>query len=81
MSPKLAIRILEATGADPVSLLAGPEAKALDTKGLEYAKKASTLSHDVPGYDREESQLLLIKLFHQVQLLFAASNRGGKSKT
>jgi len=81
LSPKLAISILEATGADPVSLLAGPDARALDTRGLEYTKEAYTFSHSVPGYDGKELNLLLIKIFRQLQLLFVASNRGGKFKT
>jgi len=80
LSPKLAISTLEATGADPVSLLAGPDAKALDTRGLPYTKEAYTLPHSAPGYDEKELNLFLIKIFHQLQLLFLASNRGGKYK-
>ena len=80
LSPKLAISIFEATGADPVSLLARPDAIALDIRGLPYTKEAYTFSRSVPGYGERELKLLLIKIFHQLQLLFLASNRGGKFK-
>jgi len=80
LSPKLAISIFEATGADAASLLGGPDAKALDTRGHPYTKEANTFSRSVPGYDEKEFKLLLIKIFHQLQLLFLASNRGGKFK-
>lgn len=81
LSPQRAITILEATGADPVSLLEGPDALALDTRGLPYTKEAHTFSQKVPGYDGKEMRQLLLKLFHQLQLLLVASNRGGRLKT
>src|SRR5208282_3038537 len=76
LSHKLAISISEATGVDAVSLLAGRDAKALDGLGREYTKKAYIFSHSVPGYDGREMRLLLLKIFHQLQLVFLASNRG-----
>ncbi len=48
-APKLAISIFEATGADPVSLLAAPDAKALDTWGRPYTKEAYTSPRSAPG--------------------------------
>jgi transcriptional regulator with XRE-family HTH domain len=81
LSQKLAISILEATGADPVSLLAGPDAKALDVSGGEYTKDAYTIYKSLLPCDQKEIQILFIKIFHQIQLLFLASNRGGRFKT
>src|SRR5450432_719659 len=40
LSVQLANTILEATGADPVSLLAGRGAKAMDMMGHEYTQKS-----------------------------------------
>jgi hypothetical protein len=81
LSSKLANTILEATGADPVSLLAGRGAKAMDMMGREYTKAAYKFYKDALPCDDHEMKFLLIKSFHQLQLLFAASNRGGKFKT
>lgn len=80
LSRKLAISILEATGADPVSLLAGHDAKALDTMGDEYTKDSYEISKIIPPYNQKEMLSLFIKIFHQIQLLFLASNRGGRFK-
>jgi DNA-binding XRE family transcriptional regulator len=81
LSSKLANSILEATGADPCSLLAGRDAKAMDMRGREYTKEAYNFYRSVLPCDEKELKNLLMKIFHQLQLLFIASNRGGKFKT
>ena len=81
LSAKLANAILEATGADPVSLLAGKDAKALDMSGKEYTKEAYQFYKSVLPCDEKESQTLLMAVFRQFQLLFYASNLGGKYRT
>jgi transcriptional regulator with XRE-family HTH domain len=81
LSPKLAIRILEATGADPFSLLTGRNGKALDINGKAYSKEAYRFYKGALPCDEKETQILLLKVFDQFQLLFHASNRGGKFKT
>jgi transcriptional regulator with XRE-family HTH domain len=81
LSQKLAISILEATGADPISLLAGPDAKAVDVRGSEYTKEAYALYKTILPCDEREMRFLLLKIFNQLQLLFVASHRGGKFKT
>ena len=81
LSQKLACTIMEATGADPVSLLAGNDATALDMMAQPYSKLAHQLYKTVLPCDERESQTLLLKIFQQLQLLFVVSNRGGKHKT
>jgi DNA-binding XRE family transcriptional regulator len=81
LSRKLAISILEATGADPVSLLVGPDAKAKDVMGHEYSKKSYDFYKNAIRFDEMEMRILLLKIFHQLQLLYHASNCGGKFKT
>ena len=49
--------------------------------GGEYTNRAySSYRHRLPC-DEKELQILLISIFHQLQLLYCASNRGGKFKT
>jgi DNA-binding XRE family transcriptional regulator len=81
LSQKLAISILEATGADPVSLLAGPDSNALDFGGRPFTKEAHAFYKNALPCDHTEASTLLITVFHQLQLLFVASHRGGKYKT
>jgi transcriptional regulator with XRE-family HTH domain len=81
LSQKMAISILEVSGADPLSLLAGPEAKALDVMGHEFTKEAYALCKNLSPCDEREMRILFHKIFHQLQLLFFASNRGGSFKT
>jgi DNA-binding XRE family transcriptional regulator len=81
LSSKLANSILEATGADPVSLLAGREAKAMDMMGCEYSKSSYDFYRTVLPCDDKEWMELMMAIFHQLQLLFVVSNRGGKFKT
>jgi len=81
LSRKLAASILEATGADPVSLLAGCDAKAMDTMGREYTKEAYDFFKNVLPCDEKEMKFMLMKIFHQLELLFIVTNRGRKFKT
>jgi DNA-binding XRE family transcriptional regulator len=81
LSPKLANSILEATGADPVSLRAGRDAKALDMSGKEYTKESYSFYRGILPCDAKEMKLLFTKIVQQVQLLYIASQRGGKYKT
>jgi transcriptional regulator with XRE-family HTH domain len=81
LSSKLANSILEATGADPVSLLAGRDAKAMDMMGREFSKDSYNFYRTVLPCDDKEWMTLLMAIFHQLQLLFVVSNRGGKFKT
>ena len=81
LSPKLANSILEATGADPISLLAGRDAKAMDMMGHEYSKASFGFYSHVLPCDEKEWKTLLMVIFHQLQLLFVVSNLGGKYKT
>jgi DNA-binding XRE family transcriptional regulator len=81
LSRKLANSIMEATGADPVSLRAGREAKAMDMMGCEFSKRSYEFYKHALPCDEKEWKFLLVKIFHQLQLLFGASNRGGKYKT
>ena len=81
LSPKLANSILEATGADPVSLLAGKDAQALDMQGHPYTKDAYQFLKNVLPCDEQEWKNLLLAIFHQLQLLFVVSDLGGKHKT
>lgn len=72
---------MDATGADPVSLLAGNEATALDMMERPYSKDSYQFYKAALPCDEKEWQTLLLKIFHQLQLLFVVSNRGGKFKT
>ena len=72
---------MEATGADPVSLRAGRDAKAMDMMGHEYTKQSYNFARNVLPCDDKELKSLLMSIFHQIELLFIASARGGKYKT
>jgi len=81
LSSKLANSILEATGADAVSLRAGRDAKAMDMMGHEFTKQSYNFYRNVLPCDQKEWMTLLMAIFHQLQLLFVVSNLGGKFKT
>jgi DNA-binding XRE family transcriptional regulator len=80
LSAKLANSILEATGADPVSLRAGLEAKAMDMMGNEYSKEALTILENILPFTDKELRYYLHKLIQYLELLLIASNRRGKFK-
>src|SRR5664280_67873 len=59
LSPKLANSIMEATGADPVSLRAGREAKAMGMMGREFDKQAYEFYKGIlPCTEKELKHLL-----------------------
>ena len=81
LSQKLACSIMEATGANPVSLLAGNDAAARDMMGNTYSKESLQFFKNVLPCDEQEWKTLLLAIFHQLQLLFVVSNLGGRYKT
>jgi DNA-binding XRE family transcriptional regulator len=81
LSRKLANSIFEATAAEPVSLMAGHDAKALDVFGKEYTKETLQFFKKLLPCDGAELKTLLMAIFHQLELLYLVSNRGSKYKT
>lgn len=81
LSRKLANSILEATGADPVSLLAGREAKALDMMGGEYSKESLAFYRALLPCSEKELKFYLHKTIQYLELLLIASNRSNQIKT
>lgn len=77
----MANSILEATGADPATLVAGRDTKAMDMMGKEYTKQSLEFYRAVLPCDEKELKFLLMKIFHHLQLLFVTSNTRGKFKT
>jgi transcriptional regulator with XRE-family HTH domain len=75
LSRKLANSILEATGADPVSLLAGHDAKAMDMMGCEFNKKSHESYKGVLPCIEKELKFYLYKTIQYLELLLIASNR------
>jgi transcriptional regulator with XRE-family HTH domain len=80
LSAKLANAMMEATGADPVSLRSGPTGRALDMFGSEYSKKAYDFYHSALPCDEEEFRYLALHLSHYIQLMLIASNRANHLK-
>lgn len=81
LSRRLAYAIMEATGANPASLLAGPNAEAQDMFGCEFTKEALDSYRRVAPCDEKEMKFLLMKIFHQLQLLYVVANRTAKFRT
>ena len=81
LSTKLANSIMEATGADPVSLRAGLDARALDMLGHDYSRQSYESYKGVLPFNDDELRVLLRKLVQYCQLLLIASNRGSKFKS
>jgi hypothetical protein len=80
LSAKLANAILEATGADPVSLRSGRSARALDMSGAEYSKSAFEFYQKVLPADDREFRHCALTLSHYIQLMLIASNRANQWK-
>lgn len=80
LSAKLANAIMEATGANPRSLRAGHNAKAIDMLGHEYTKKSFEFYKNVLPCTDKELQFLLHKLINNLELLLITANQG-KFKT
>jgi hypothetical protein len=80
LSDKLANAILEATGADPVSLRSGTSGRALDMGGRPYSKSAFDFYQKVLPADDREYRYLVLTLSHQIQLLLLTSNRANQFK-
>jgi transcriptional regulator with XRE-family HTH domain len=81
LSRKLANSILEATGADPVTLRAGREAKAMDMMGKEYTKQSLEFYRGVLPCTEKELKFYLHKSIQYLELLLIASNRSNQIKT
>jgi hypothetical protein len=81
LSRKLANKIMDATGADPASLISGKQAGALNVLGGQYDKDSIKFYRSVLPCDEKESNYLMQKAFQSFQLLFIAAHRGGKYKT
>jgi transcriptional regulator with XRE-family HTH domain len=81
LSRKLANSILEATGADPSTLRAGREAKAMDMMGHEYSKKSLEFYRGVLPCTEKELKFHLYKIIQYLELLLIASNRSNQIKT
>ena len=78
MSEKLADRILEATGANPVELRAGR--KAVDTFNRPYTKESYQLYQSYLQESRHDLSYYMGHLAHWIQLLLIASQRSGQDK-
>ena len=78
MSDKLADRILEATGADPVELRAGH--KALDCRGRPYTKDSYQFYQSYLQQSRHDYSYYMGHLMFWNQLLLMALQRSGQDK-
>jgi transcriptional regulator with XRE-family HTH domain len=80
VSRKFAYTIMEATGADPMSLRFGRQGKALNMWGDEYSKAAFDFYHHALPCDEKEFRYLVLSLSHYLQLMLLAANRGKQFK-
>jgi DNA-binding XRE family transcriptional regulator len=81
LSWKLANSISEATGADPISLRAGRDARAMDMAGHEYTKESFQLLSKVIPCTEKELALFRNKLVQYLDLLLLSSNRSNSVKS
>ena len=81
LSRRLANSILEATGADPVTLRAGRDAKAMDMMGQEYSKESLELYKNTLPCTEYELKYYRYKLILYLEMLLIASNRTNNVKT